>query len=43
MEVQRSAAEYEAMIRAQSFEFGPENVFYRISGGPAPISALASC
>ena len=28
MEVQRSAAEYEAMIRAQGFEFGRENVSY---------------
>jgi ubiquinone/menaquinone biosynthesis C-methylase UbiE len=28
MEVQRSAAEYEAMIRAQGFEFGPANVSY---------------
>jgi len=26
--VQRSAEEYEAMIRAQGFEFGPENVSY---------------
>ena len=28
MEVQRSAEEYEAMIRTQGFEFGPENVSY---------------
>ncbi len=28
MEVQRSAAEYEAMIHAQGFEFGRENVSY---------------
>ena len=28
MEVQRSAADYEAMIRAQGFEFGRENVSY---------------
>lgn len=28
MEVQRSAEEYEAMIRAQGFEFGPDNVSY---------------
>ena len=28
MDVQRSAAEYEQMIRAQGFEFGPENVSY---------------
>jgi ubiquinone/menaquinone biosynthesis C-methylase UbiE len=28
MEVQRSAEEYEAMIRAHGFEFGPENVSY---------------
>jgi ubiquinone/menaquinone biosynthesis C-methylase UbiE len=28
MEVQRSAEEYKAMIRAHGFEFGPENVSY---------------
>jgi SAM-dependent methyltransferase len=28
MEVQRSAAEYQAMIRTHGFEFGPENVSY---------------
>lgn len=28
MEVQRSAQEYEAMIRAHGFEFGPDNVSY---------------
>jgi SAM-dependent methyltransferase len=28
MEVQRSAGEYETMIRAQGFEFGPANVSY---------------
>jgi hypothetical protein len=28
MEVQRSAAEYEAMIRAHGFEFGRDNVSY---------------
>jgi len=28
MEVQRSAAEYEGMIRARGFEFAPDNVAY---------------